>query len=392
MRLGHGLHLAYCSNIHRGESWGDTWDALKRHTLEVRQRVAANEPFAIGLRLSAAAAAELAGEQTLCQFQRWLDEQHCYVFTINGFPYGRFHGVGVKEAVYRPDWTTAARLDYTVRLFEILAHLLPPEVEGSVSTLPGSFKSFRLTPEEQAQIRRQVWRCVEAVAELSARTGKELHLGIEPEPLCLIETTDEAVAFFNQMARDHPGDERLSRHLGVNYDACHQAVEFESPEQSLDRLRGAGIRLSKCHFSSALRVQPGDEAFEALQAFVDPVYLHQVVARHEGGALDRFADLPEALASPRARQAAEWRVHFHVPLQAPPQGCLDTTRPHLLGVIDWLAAHPTACAHLEMETYTWDVLPPALKARCVVDQLVEEYRWTLGALAQRGLAESPRFA
>lgn len=49
--------------------------------------------------------------------------------------------------------------------------------------------------------------------------------------------------------------------------------------------------------------------------------------------------------------------------------------------------HRDACAHLEMETYTWEVLPPALRLP-IEEQLVREYAWTLEALAARGLAES----
>src|SRR5688572_1044041 len=152
MKLNHNLHLAYCTNIHRGETWAETFDALKKHTLSVRQRVCPDSPYAIGLRLSHRAAHELSDRATILVFQRWLAENNCYVFTINGFPYGQFHGTRVKEQVYQPDWTTPERLSYTNLLFDLLAQLLPEGVEGSVSTLPCGFKRFVTTQEQRALV------------------------------------------------------------------------------------------------------------------------------------------------------------------------------------------------------------------------------------------------
>src|SRR5678816_3530258 len=164
MQLKHGLHLAYCTNIHRGESWAQTLDTLQQHTLAVRDRVSKGKPYAIGLRLGADAARELSDVGTLTEFRRWLDKENCYVFTINGFPYGKFHGTRVKEQVYTPDWTTDERVDYTNLLFDLLAQIVPAGVEGSVSTVPGSFKEF-ITSQEQVQaIRDKVWRTVEHIA------------------------------------------------------------------------------------------------------------------------------------------------------------------------------------------------------------------------------------
>src|SRR5438105_6367832 len=148
MKLSHGIHLAYCTNIHRGESWPETFDALQKYTLAVRDRVCPEQPYAIGLRLSDQASRELSDPAALLEFRRWLDQHHCYVFTMNGFPYGRFHGTRVKEQVYAPDWTSRERLEYTNRLFDLLAQLVRDGVEGSVSTVPGSFKEFITAPEQ----------------------------------------------------------------------------------------------------------------------------------------------------------------------------------------------------------------------------------------------------
>ncbi len=400
MRLNRGHHLAYCTNIHRGETWAETFNSLKNFTLAVRERVSPHAPYGIGLRLSNRAARELNDRATLLAFQRWLAEKHCYVFTINGFPYGQFHGLRVKEQVYQPDWTSPERLAYTNRLFDLLAQLLPADVEGSVSTLPGSFKGFPLHVEELKHLRDNLWHCIEHIARVSAQTGRKLHLGLEPEPMCLLETSSETIHFFDRLRAEHKNDPRLGEHLGVNYDTCHFAVEFEEPQNAIACLQQHGIKLSKLHLSNALKVRPTAEAREALRAFADDVYLHQVVVRRTDGQRVIYRDLADALAGEPVEgqesngegqtiaddlHCSEWRIHFHIPLHAAPTPLFGNTTDHLLGVLDLLAANPALCPHLEMETYTWDVLPPELKSRSVVDQLVKEYEWTLAGLRERGL-------
>jgi len=167
MKLSNGIHLAYCTNIHRGETWGETFDALKNYTLAVREKVCPQQAYAIGLRLSDLAARELSDPETLLGFQRWLEQTGCYIFTINGFPYGRFHGARVKEQVYAPDWTTDERVVYTNRLFDLLAQLVPAGIEGSVSTVPCSYKEFIKSEGQVRAMRLNLWRCVEHIAGLS---------------------------------------------------------------------------------------------------------------------------------------------------------------------------------------------------------------------------------
>lgn len=388
MNLNHGIQLAYCTNVHRGETWAETLAALEQHTLPVRRRVAPGRSYAIGLRLGQRAAAELAQPETLAGFRRWLEKHDCYVFTINGFPYGSFHGTRVKEQVYAPDWSTPARVAYTKQLFELLVQLLPPGAAGSVSTVPASFKAFvAAEPARKQAIFANLTECGRFIAVLREKTGRDLHLGLEPEPLCLFETSGETVAFFREWRASDPVVESLLRCVGVNYDCCHLAVEFESAIAALDRLAAAGLRLSKLHLSSALRVRPDAAGRSALAAFVEPTYLHQVVVGSGGVARRRFIDLPDALADAEpSLPDDEWRIHFHVPLHAAPGAPFGDTRDHLLSTLDWLKSHPAACTHLEMETYTWEVLPPAMRLP-IGDQLVREYAWTLDALAQRGLAE-----
>ncbi|HZF00365.1 MAG TPA: metabolite traffic protein EboE [Methylomirabilota bacterium] len=400
MRLNHNLHLAYSTNVHRGETWREIFDSLKNYTLAVREKVCPHAPFGIGLRLSNRAAVELSDRDVFLEFQRWLGKNNCYVFTMNGFPYGQFHGERVKENVYRPDWTSPERLAYTNLLFNLLAQLVPEGIEGSVSTLPGSFKEFNLHADALKMIRQNLWHCVEHVARVSEQTGRKLHLGLEPEPLCLLENSAETIHFFDRMRAEHKNDPRLEEFLGVNYDTCHFAVEFEEPQNALPCLLDHGIKISKIHLSSALQIQPTPEALNELKKFADDVYFHQVVVRDENGNRSIYRDLPDALASQgrdaalrrpvgAARQpylAEEWRIHFHVPLHAPAIPPFQNTNGHLLGVLDLLAENPQICSHLEMETYTWEVLPPELKSQSVVEQLAAEYDWTLAQLKVRGLA------
>jgi len=277
-------------------------------------------------------------------------------------------------------------------LFDLLAQLLPADAEGSVSTLPGGFKPLVTTHEELKQIRSNLWHCVEHIARVSAQTGRTLHLGLEPEPLCFLECSGEVIHFFDRLRAEHKNDPRLDQYLGVNYDTCHFAVEFEEPQHAIAALRQHHIKISKFHLSSALRVNPTAEVRPSLASFADDTYLHQVVVRRPDGARVIYRDLPDALATEPAlpldsasSTLAEWRIHFHIPLHSPPNAIFDTTADHILGVLDLLQSEPSMCSHLEMETYTWEVLPPELKDRDVVSQLAAEYEWTLARLSERGL-------
>ena len=391
MRLANNCHLAYCTNIHRGSSWRETLDSLDRYTLAVRDKVAPDSEYAIGLRLGASAAKELSDPETLFNFQRWLDNNNCYVFTINGFPYGDFHGTRVKDQVYRPDWTTRDRLEYTNLLFDLLCKILPKGMEGSVSTLPGSFKRFITTPEEQKSIFENLLSCAKHIEKLSASTGHPLHLGLEPEPLGYFETSQESVDFFERFLKFAPDNtDLILRRLGINYDTCHLAVEYESAEESLGRLVGNGILISKIHLSSAVKVSDfSDSTLQKLEGFCEETYLHQVIARTGTDPLARYEDLDVALEARKLGEdhADEWRIHFHIPLHAQPEQPIFPTNDHILGTLDFLRNKPDTCRHFEMETYTWEVLPDQLEETNVVDQLVKEYDWTLREFGERGLKD-----
>ena len=381
MHLDHNHHLSYCTNIHPAETWVETLGALQEHTLKVRDEVSPDKPYAIGLRLSADAARELLEGNNLPSFKTWLSEHGCYVFTINGFPYGSFHGTRVKENVYRPDWSSPDRLLYTNNLFDIIAQLAPEGVEGSVSTLPGSFKSFKA---DESAIFEHLEACARHIELLAERTGRDLHLGLEPEPLGHFEHTRDTVAFFDRLLDSSDDPELLLRRIGINYDTCHFAVEFNDCHTALDTFRKAGLRISKVHLSNALAFDlDTPSALEAIAQFHEPTYLHQLITAGKGTNL-YFTDLPEALAELRdpafsSQGQQEARVHFHIPLYAEPEPPLRSTKDHVGDLLAYRRSHPEFCSHFEIETYTWGVLPGDLQ-KPIVRQIAEEYRWVLSQL------------
>lgn len=388
------VHLTYCTNIHPGETWAEVRRNLESQVLRVKTLVAPQEPFGVGLRLSAEAASSLGDDAALGELRSFLADHDLYVFTINGFPYGRFHGTRVKEDVYRPDWLEDERLDYTDALARILASLLPSGLAGSVSTVPGCFRPRAQGLGAPVEIADRLIRHAATLARLEAERGKRVTLALEPEPFCVFETVAETVAFFQEylfapaasarlaaltgLARP-AAEDALRRHLGVCLDACHAAVEFEEPAAAVRALRSAGITIAKVQVSAGLRVEPPTDAHRAaLRPFAEDVYLHQVVARR-GAVLRRYQDLGDALADQTAAGADEWRIHFHVPLFREELGPFRNTQGFLLELLR-IQARETISTHLEVETYTWHVLPAEFRGQDVVEDVAREMRWTLDAL------------
>ena len=383
MKIHPNLHLAYCTNIHPGESWQETLYNLNQYTLKVREKVCSpDQPYGIGLRLSALAAKQLKEPSTMLDFQHWLERHHCYVFTINGFPYGNFHTTPVKDSVFAPDWQSQDRLEYTKLLFDILVQLLPNGIEGSVSTVPGSFKSFINHREQIDTIQDNLIACLQYMDQLSKRYGKKLHLGLEPEPLGLIESTSETLEFFDQIKALADPD-LIHSFLGINYDTCHMAIQFEDAFSSLQTLTENSIKISKIHLSSALKVFPSSQGTDSLKPFLDTVYLHQVVGKSPSGERHYWKDLDVAMKNEDPWE--EWRIHYHIPLHAHPQEGLYSTIDQLKLTMDFLEINPTICNHLEIETYTWQVLPFSIKSKEVGEQIYEEYLWCFEEFSKRGL-------
>lgn len=376
MRVGGGRHLTYCTSIHPATGWEAVWESLRAHAPALKARLSPHAPFGLGLRLSGAESAELLVGDRLARFRAWLDAEGLYVFTVNGFPHGAFHGKPVKEAVHAPDWRSRERVEYTLRLARILAALLPDGVAGTISTNPLSYRPWIAGD-------RDAWRRatgnVRAVAlalrELRAERGVHIALAIEPE-------ADGALDSCAELARWWPDD--LDReHATACLDACHAAVAFEDPEAALDALAAAGVRVGKVQLSAALRVElDGEkrrqEARCRLAAFADPIYLHQLTRRDADGGLVGYPDLAAGLAALAEPEAREARVHFHVPVFLAGYGELQSTQEHLRRTIE-LAAERGAASQLEIETYTWDVLPEDLKVPAV-ESIAREYEWVRGVL------------
>ncbi len=382
-------HLTYCSNIHPGESWSEVAEALAVHVPQIRKELGFEGAFGLGLRLSAVAARDLRAPQVRESFQAWMQANDAYVFTLNGFPYGRFHGTPVKEEVYRPDWSTSQRVQYTLDLVDTLAELIPAETSGSISTVPGAFRfdpaasnpSSLLDGLVTAALRCWHWR---------ETAGLDLCIGLEPEPMCMLETTDEAIGFFEDTVFSAAGrslfaarsgctlneaEQALRRHLGVCFDTCHAAVEFEDPTAGARRLRAAAIRIAKVQVTAGLELaEPTQAGIDLLEAFAEDTYLHQVVVRTDEGRV-RMLDLPEALERWRrgAISPGAWRVHLHVPV-------FSRLQPPLTATTDFIAAAlpelRNACAHFEVETYTWSVLPPSLRELSRSTSIARELQWT----------------
>jgi sugar phosphate isomerase/epimerase len=371
------LPLSYCTNVHPGRTLADVEAGLDRYTVPVQR--ALGRPVGAGLWLAQPVVEELfASPQNVPQFAERLLHRGLTCYTLNAFPYGDFHKARVKEQVYLPDWSDPTRTLYTERCGVILSGLMPDSAEGSISTLPLGFKPFNHEVGFLDACVEQLLGVAAGFAQLREKTGKTIRLAIEPEPFCLIETTAETIDFFNFLwrAADKLGLEPAARkHLGVCYDVCHQAVEFEDAAASIALLDAAGIRINKVQISCALELAD-PAARETLRQFIEPRYLHQTMARTSLGHIAKSVDLDDALLTrptPEFTSAAPWRVHFHVPVSAERMGTLGTTRAAIPQALRAIAALDYA-PHLEVETYTWDVLPGSPVD--LVTGLTEELRAT----------------
>ncbi len=389
------LHLTYCLNIHPGQTWDQNFAAIREKAIQVKHLVAPDQWFGLGLRLSQEAAQALATSPALIDEARsFFAEHQLYPFTINGFPFGAFHEGPVKESVYAPDWRTNERRDYTMQIADVFTHFLPPEVDGSISSVPCSFKPWITQEEDKALIARNLAAVVAYLAAIRDDTGQEIHLGLEPEPDCLIETTPEMVSFFKdwcltdgvaEVARimhctNPHAEELVRRHLGVCLDTCHVAMQFEDVLTSYRTYVSEGIRISKVQLSAALRSPSNPETWNALRSFAEPIYLHQVKGMTASGSQVAWYDLPEALEEIGSfPDINELRVHFHVPLFLQAAGSLRSTSSDLTPEF-FRELRNGNCSHLEIETYTFDVLPAELNQSDVVQSIAKEYSWVLNRI------------
>lgn len=352
--------LTYCTNVHPLQNYGGWKEKIGFFGSRVGAALGW-KPFPMGLWFSNAVLQEVLQEGVESLSQE-LHDKGISTFTLNAFPFGDFHEAVVKRKVYLPDWTDPARLKYTQDCAEVLASLLPEDGVGSVSTLPLGWREgwTRNHSEKATEAFIELCRFLDRLRD---RTGKTIVLAIEPEPGCALERTPQVLTFWNEVLRPAAARAGVSNlvdaHLGICYDTCHQAVQFENPEEALESLRHAGIPIHKMQLSSALEF-PADVTAEsrALRSqFVEPKFLHQTRVATPQGVID-FDDLPQALEPGADLFAHPWRVHYHVPIHAESllDGSIRTTRGDMLRALRYALKH-NLCSHFEVETYTWSVLP-----------------------------------
>lgn len=397
--LTQSSHLTYCTNIHSGENWKDHFNEIKKYFPGIKKELSPDNPMGIGLRLSNVASIELIEEKNLDVFRQWLHEKNAYVFTMNGFPYGSFHNTRVKDQVHAPDWTTNERVEYTIRLFQILKDLLPSETEGGISTSPLSYKHWFKTDDALINAMKlstnNIVLVVENLIEIHQSTGKILHLDIEPEPDGMLETGQEFIQWFkNDLLTDgakkiaakfnvsiSKAQELLREHVHLCYDVCHFAIGFEPHEEIIRKVLKSGIKIGKLQISAALKGAMNKDILlrqnikESFSKYNEPTYLHQVVAKKNNGELLRYPDLTEALSDYDNPEVNEWRAHFHVPIFEEDFGALQSTQKDIEEVLQ-LQKDINFTRHLEVETYTWEVLHGLLKLP-LQESVIREMQWVV---------------
>jgi hypothetical protein len=400
--LGRDTVLGYCTNVHAGATLTEVLANLGRYALNVKARVSPGEPMGVGLWLSAQAARQLRAQNGVPSLRDWLGEHGLLAYTLNGFPYGDFHGPVVKHAVYEPDWTNPAdprRLQYTQDLAVILGGLLPEGAEGSISTLPVGWGASAASPGARVaspalpsapldHTAAQLTDLVHFLARLELDTGHLIHVDLEPEPGCALQRSADVVAFFQNHLLGTNDELSVRSYLRVCHDVCHSAIMFEDQEEVLARYRSAGIKIGKVQVSSALRVAFDDltnaaqqEAFAKLGSFDEARYLHQTTIRHTAGNPVFFTDLAPALASVTEAHlpTGEWRVHFHVPIYLAQIGLLSTTQDQIAHCLRAIRPEDEV-HHFEVETYAWGVLPETSKAAegtDLAEGIARELKWLM---------------
>ncbi|WP_326653765.1 MULTISPECIES: metabolite traffic protein EboE [unclassified Streptomyces] len=396
---GATVHLSYCTNVHPAETLDGVLAQLRDHCEPVRKRLG-RDRLGIGLWLAKDAAHSLITDPAALRGLRAeLEHRGLEVVTLNGFPYQGFGAAEVKYRVYKPDWTDPERLAHTTDLARLLAALLPDDItEGTISTLPLAWRtSFDDTAAGNAHT--ALITLAERLDALEELTGKSIRIGLEPEPGCTIEITADAIAPLTTIAAaTAPG------RIGICVDTCHLATSFEDAGAALAALVAAGVTIPKAQLSAALHAEEPHlpEVRAALAAFAEPRFLHQTRTlpraprageTPSATGLVGTDDLDEALGGTALPDGAPWRAHFHVPLHAPPAPPLTSTLSVLLDTLKRLVGGPNPLTrHLEVETYTWQALPPELRPRNrtqLTDGIAAELTLARDLLIDLGLKELP---
>ncbi|MFE2353196.1 metabolite traffic protein EboE [Streptomyces parvulus] len=384
---GSTVHLAYCTNVHPAETLDGVLAQLRDHCEPVRRRLG-RDRLGIGLWLARDAAHALVTDPAALRGLRTeLDRRGLEVVTLNGFPYEGFGAEEVKYRVYKPDWADPERLEHTTSLARLLAGLLPDDVtDGTISTLPLAWRTaYDGTRADKAQA--ALATLAERLDALQELTGRSIRIGLEPEPGCVVETTRDAIAPLTAIGHDR---------IGICVDTCHLATSFEDPDTALDALTDARVPVVKSQLSAALHAEHPDDpgVRRALAAFAEPRFLHQTRTTTPAGGRLGTDDLDEALAEGGPLLGtAPWRAHFHVPLHAAPAAPLTSTLPVLKAALTRLVGGPRPLTrHLEVETYTWQALPPELRPRAraqLTDGIAAELTLARDLLTDLGLKELP---
>jgi hypothetical protein len=401
VKLANGLgDLAYSTLVHPADDWDELWASLRDHVVEVKRRVSPDVPSAVSLRLSAATVERLVSDRSaLADLRSFLAAEDLYVVTANAFPYGPFKGRLVMETVFEPDWRDRRRVEYTKGVATILSSIAGDGVSPTIQTAPLGFKPH-VTPGVVERFTEHVLQVVAHLVGLARTTGTTVRLGLEPEPFCQVETTEEAIGYFREhlftdaaasrlatLAGVDSGDAAIAlrAHLGVVFDVCHQAVEFEDVGTSLDALVAAEIPIVKLQVAAAMRVPEVTADIVGLLApFTDTVYLSQTMERRGDGSIRRFLNLRDAMTCwEPGGEPTEWRTHFHVPVFLDDLAGLGTTQ---FAIVEALAKHRSdpLSDQVEIETYTWDVLPARFKTGDVVEYLERELNWVRAELGEPG--------
>jgi sugar phosphate isomerase/epimerase len=399
MDLGNGLgHLTYSTLVHPGDTWEDMWTSLTTYVPQVKACVSPEAPFGVSLRLSAESARTLAANpEERARLRSFLADSELYLYTVNAFPYGPFKGRVVKEQVYEPDWRSEERTQYTIDVADVLADVVDEGTAPSIQSSPLGFKPNVTGPDVVASYTDHVLAVAAHLVGLEQRTGRTVTLALEPEPYCFLETTEETVSYFEERVYSGEAAAKLARlaripiseahgalrrHVGIVFDICHQAVEYEDIRESLWLLVAAGIPIFKLQEAAALHVPTvSEEAVEVLTRYAQTIYLTQTLERRDDGTIARFLNLDDALADWASNpRPCEWRVHIHVPVFLDDLGVFRTTRS---AIADALAFHRESplSRQLEIETYTWDMLPDDLKTGDIVEYVCRELEWVRKELA-----------
>jgi sugar phosphate isomerase/epimerase len=356
--------LGYATNCYSGESAAELIAAVRSEVAAVRKPLPGNAPLNLSLRISARAAGEFNAQPGLVdELRAALDSAGAAVVGANAFPISAPRKGVYKDGIYVPDWRAPERRKATVQIARTVARLVPADARAVLTTLTGTYRSWAGAdaPAIEEACARNLLDCAEDLEALSAETGRDLVLALEPEPFTTAEALADTLRYFRERLLASSQQTFARRRLAVNLDLCHAAVMFEDAAENLRAYAREGIGVAGLHVSAALRLK--DPAanlagLAALRSFDEPVYLHQVGAIDRSGKVAfRSPDLGEFLALPPERLAAfaEARVHFHVPIFAAQVGNLATTADLIAPAL----REARSGGHTDLfvvETYTWKLL------------------------------------